>query len=102
LAIQIEENIQAYGKYLPLKHLVIFGGVKQGNQEAALKKGVDILVATPGRFWIYCSGNHQLKNLEIFVLDEADRMLDMGFVHDEKNHRFSSEKTDFIFLCNHA
>jgi ATP-dependent RNA helicase RhlE len=52
LAIQIEENIQAYGKYLPLKHLVIFGGVKQGNQEAALKKGVDILVATPGRFWI--------------------------------------------------
>ena len=52
LAIQIEENINAYGKYLPLKQLVIFGGVKQGNQEAALRKGVDILVATREDFWI--------------------------------------------------
>jgi ATP-dependent RNA helicase RhlE len=85
LAIQIEENIKAYGKYLPLKHLVIFGGVKQGNQEAALKKGVDILVATPGRLLDFISqGIISLKNLEIFVLDEADRMLDMGFVHDVK------------------
>ena len=85
LAIQIEENIKAYGKYLPLKHLVIFGGVKQGNQETALKKGVDILVATPGRLLDFISqGIISLKNLEIFVLDEADRMLDMGFVHDVK------------------
>ncbi len=85
LAIQIEENIKAYGKYLPLKHLVIFGGVKQGNQEAALKKGIDILVATPGRLLDFISqGIISLKNLEIFVLDEADRMLDMGFVHDVK------------------
>jgi len=85
LAIQIEENIQAYGKYLPLKHLVIFGGVKPGNQEAALRKGVDILVATPGRLLDFISqGIISLKNLEIFVLDEADRMLDMGFVHDVK------------------
>lgn len=85
LAIQIEENIKAYGKYLPLKHLVIFGGVKQGNQEAALKKGVDILVATPGRLLDFIAqGIISLKNLEIFVLDEADRMLDMGFVHDVK------------------
>lgn len=85
LAIQIEENIKAYGKHLPLKHLVIFGGVKQGNQEAALRKGVDILVATPGRLLDFIAqGIISLKNLEIFVLDEADRMLDMGFVHDVK------------------
>lgn len=85
LAIQIEENIKAYGKYLPLKHLVIFGGVKQGSQEAALRKGVDILVATPGRLLDFVAqGIISLKNLEIFVLDEADRMLDMGFVHDVK------------------
>jgi len=85
LAIQIEENIKAYGKYLPLKHLVIFGGVKQGNQEIALRKGVDILVATPGRLLDFIAqGIISLKNLEIFVLDEADRMLDMGFVHDVK------------------
>jgi ATP-dependent RNA helicase RhlE len=85
LAIQIEENIHAYGKYLPLKELVIFGGVKQGNQEAALKKGVDILVATPGRLLDFIAqGIISLRNLEIFVLDEADRMLDMGFVHDVK------------------
>ncbi|MEJ5104958.1 DEAD/DEAH box helicase [Chryseobacterium sp. MYb328] len=85
LAIQIEENINAYGKYLPLKELVIFGGVKQGNQEAALKRGVDILVATPGRLLDFIAqGIISLRNLEIFVLDEADRMLDMGFVHDVK------------------
>jgi ATP-dependent RNA helicase RhlE len=85
LAIQIEENIKAYGKYLPLKHLVIFGGVKQGNQETALRKGVDILVATPGRLLDFIAqGIISLKSLEIFVLDEADRMLDMGFVHDVK------------------
>lgn len=85
LAIQIEENIKAYGKYLPLRHLVIFGGVKQGSQENALKKGVDILVATPGRLLDFISqGIISLRNLEIFVLDEADRMLDMGFVHDVK------------------
>ncbi|RMZ58826.1 ATP-dependent helicase [Chryseobacterium nematophagum] len=85
LAIQIEENIKAYGKYLPLKHLVIFGGVKPGNQENALRNGVDILVATPGRLLDFISqGVISLKELEIFVLDEADRMLDMGFVHDVK------------------
>lgn len=85
LAIQIEENIKDFGKYLKLKHLVIFGGVKPGNQEAALRKGVDILVATPGRLLDFIGqGIISLKNLEIFVLDEADRMLDMGFVHDVK------------------
>lgn len=85
LAIQIEESFHAYGRFLPLKTLVIFGGVKQGAQEQALKKGVDILVATPGRLLDFISqGIISLKNLEIFVLDEADRMLDMGFVHDVK------------------
>ena len=85
LAIQIEESFKAYGRHLPLKTLVIFGGVKQGAQEQALKKGVDVLVATPGRLLDFINqGVISLKNLEIFVLDEADRMLDMGFVHDVK------------------
>ncbi|MBS1573280.1 MAG: DEAD/DEAH box helicase [Bacteroidetes bacterium] len=85
LAIQIEENIKAYGQFISLKHLVIFGGVKQGNQEKSLKNGVDILVATPGRLLDFIGqGIISLKQLEIFVLDEADRMLDMGFVHDVK------------------
>jgi ATP-dependent RNA helicase RhlE len=85
LAIQIEESFKAYGRHLPLKTLVIFGGVKQGAQEQAIKKGVDILVATPGRLLDFINqGIISLRNLEIFVLDEADRMLDMGFVHDVK------------------
>jgi ATP-dependent RNA helicase RhlE len=85
LAIQIEESFNSYGKNLPLKKLVVFGGVKQGSQETALRKGVDILVATPGRLLDFIAqGIISLKNLEIFVLDEADRMLDMGFVHDVK------------------
>ncbi len=85
LAIQIEESFNAYGRHLPLRTLVIFGGVKQGAQEAKLRKGVDILVATPGRLLDFISqGIISLKNLQIFVLDEADRMLDMGFVHDVK------------------
>ncbi len=85
LAIQIEENFQAYGKNLKLKSLVIFGGVKQHQQEQQLKRGVDILIATPGRLLDFISqGIIKLHHLEIFVLDEADRMLDMGFVHDVK------------------
>ena len=85
LAIQIEESFKAYGKNLPLKTVVIFGGVKQGAQESALKRGCDILVATPGRLLDFIGqGIVSLKNLDFFVLDEADRMLDMGFVHDVK------------------
>ncbi|WP_374443950.1 DEAD/DEAH box helicase [Epilithonimonas sp.] len=85
LAIQIEENFQAYGKHLKLKSLVIFGGVKQHQQENDIRKGVDILIATPGRLLDFISqGIIKLNHLEIFVLDEADRMLDMGFVHDVK------------------
>lgn len=85
LAIQIEESFKAYGKYTDLKKLVIFGGVPQHAQTIALRRGVDILVATPGRLLDLI--NQQLislQNIEIFVLDEADRMLDMGFVHDVK------------------
>ncbi|MBG6236894.1 ATP-dependent RNA helicase RhlE [Pedobacter sp. CAN_A7] len=85
LAIQIEESFKAYGKNLPLKHQVIFGGVGQKAQTDALHKGVDILVATPGRLLdLMGQGFIHLKDLEIFVLDEADRMLDMGFIHDVK------------------
>ena len=75
----------AYGSGLRLKHLVIFGGVNQGPQTAALQRGVDILVATPGRLLdLMSQGYINLKDVEIFVLDEADRMLDMGFVNDVK------------------
>ncbi len=85
LAIQIEESFRAYGKYLDLKHLVIFGGVSQHNQVNALRRGVDILVATPGRLLDLLNQRHlTLQDIKYFVLDEADRMLDMGFVHDVK------------------
>lgn len=85
LAIQIEESFQAYGKYIDLRHLVIFGGVSQFNQVSALRRGVDILVATPGRLLDLMNQNHvSLRDIQFFVLDEADRMLDMGFVHDVK------------------
>ncbi len=85
LAIQIGESFDAYGKYLKLRHTVIFGGVGQNPQVEALKRGSDILVATPGRLMdLYQQGFVALDRLEIFVLDEADRMLDMGFIHDVK------------------
>ena len=85
LALQIGESFEAYGKYLTLRSTVIFGGVGQAPQVAALKKGVDILIACPGRLNdLVGQGLLDLYNIEIFVLDEADRMLDMGFVHDVK------------------
>ena len=85
LAIQIDESFAAYGKHLRLRHTVIFGGVGQAPQVEALKRGVDILVATPGRLMdLHDQGFISLDKLEIFVLDEADRMLDMGFIHDVK------------------
>ena len=85
LAIQIEESFKAYGKYLNLKHLVVFGGVPQVSQVNALRRGVDILVATPGRLLDLINQNYiSLRDIKFFVLDEADRMLDMGFVHDVK------------------
>ncbi|MEX2588695.1 MAG: DEAD/DEAH box helicase [Chitinophagales bacterium] len=85
LAIQIDESFTAYGKYTGLRNTVVFGGVKQGQQTQKLRKGVDILIATPGRLLdLQQQGFINLRNLEIFVLDEADRMLDMGFIHDVK------------------
>lgn len=85
LALQIHENFCAYGKYLPLRCAVIFGGVSQKPQETALQKGVDILVATPGRLNDLMQQKLiDLKDVELLILDEADRMLDMGFIHDVK------------------
>lgn len=83
LALQIDESFAAYGRHMRLAHCVIFGGVNQNPQVARLKKGVDILTATPGRLNdLIGQGYIDLKNVEIFVLDEADRMLDMGFAQD--------------------
>ena len=83
LAIQIQENLEAYGRHTPLRSTVIFGGVGQNPQVRALKQGVDVLVATPGRLLdLKDQGFVHLDRLEVLVLDEADRMLDMGFIHD--------------------
>lgn len=83
LAIQIKENLEEYGKYTNLRNTVIYGGVKQGKQVERLKRGVDILVATPGRLLdLMNQGFISLANITHFVLDEADQMLDMGFIHD--------------------
>lgn len=85
LAIQIGESFTAYGKYAGVKHTVIFGGVGQKPQTDALKQGMDVLIATPGRLLdLINQGFISLKYLDYFVLDEADRMLDMGFIHDIK------------------
>ena len=85
LAIQISENITAYGKYTGIKNVVVFGGVKQLSQTKALQQGTDILVATPGRLLdLISQGFISLKDVKYFVLDEADQMLDMGFIHDIK------------------
>ncbi len=85
LAIQIDESIAAYGRHTGLTHAVIFGGVSQLPQTQALKRGVDILIATPGRLLdLMQQGYVSLQHLQFFVLDEADRMLDMGFIHDVK------------------
>ncbi|PLY06178.1 MAG: ATP-dependent RNA helicase RhlE [Arcobacter sp.] len=85
LAAQVGENVQTYGKYLPFKSTIIFGGVGINPQKAAIRKGVDILIATPGRLLDLISQDSlDLGRVEFFVLDEADRMLDMGFIHDIK------------------
>ena len=85
LAIQIADSFTSYGKHTGIKNTVIFGGVKQGQQTNALRAGVDVLVATPGRLLdLIQQGFITLKHIEYFVLDEADHMLDMGFIHDIK------------------
>ena len=85
LAIQINESIAAYGRHLAIRHTVIFGGVSQLPQTQALRNGIDILTATPGRLLDLMNQRIiSLNDIEFFVLDEADRMLDMGFIHDVK------------------
>ena len=100
LAIQIEENFKVYSKYLPLSQLCVFGGVGKGSQIAALRKRVDVLIATPGRLLDLCSDGHvNLSKIEILVLDEADRMLDMGFVNDVKKIlRLTPSKKQTLFF----
>lgn len=100
LAIQIGESIKAYGRYLSLHHQVIFGGVSQHSQVQAIRRGVDILVATPGRLIdLIQQGHISLREIKHFVLDEADRMLDMGFVHDVKRiiSRLPSQRQTLFF-----
>ncbi len=85
LAIQIADSLTSYSRYTGIKNAVIFGGVKQMNQTVILRKGIDILVATPGRLLdLMNQGIISLSYIDYFVLDEADRMLDMGFIHDIK------------------
>ncbi|OHE42199.1 MAG: DEAD/DEAH box helicase, partial [Tenericutes bacterium GWF2_57_13] len=85
LALQIKESFDGYGRFLKIRNAVIFGGVSQGSQTDALRAGVDVLVATPGRLLdLMDQGFIHLESLTVFVLDEADRMLDMGFIHDVK------------------
>ena len=83
LAGQIDASLATYGRYTELRHAVIYGGVRQGPQVRALQAGIDILVATPGRLLdLVGQGHVELGAVEILILDEADRMLDMGFIHD--------------------
>ena len=85
LAIQIADSFTDYGKFTGIRNTVVFGGVKQGRQVNALKRGVDVIVATPGRLLdLIDQGYISLKQVKYFVLDEADRMLDMGFINDIK------------------
>ena len=85
LALQIEQNFTSFGRYLPIKCLSVFGGVSQNKQVESIKKGVDVLIATPGRLLdLMHQGYIKLSKIEVLVLDEADRMLDMGFINDIK------------------
>ena len=100
LAIQIGESFDAYGKHLQIRHTVVFGGVSQHAQTRKLQSGVDILVATPGRLLdLMNQGFINLENIEFFVLDEADRMLDMGFIHDVKRviRKLPKQRQTFFF-----
>ena len=100
LALQIEESFREYGKYLKLRSTVIFGGVSQHRQVEALRRGCDILIATPGRLLDLMEQNLlSLNAVKYFVLDEADRMLDMGFIHDMKKviARLPKEKQTCFF-----
>ncbi|MGI4812921.1 MAG: DEAD/DEAH box helicase [Janthinobacterium lividum] len=100
LAAQVEESVRGYGKYLKLRTMTMFGGVGMQPQIEQLKRGVDILVATPGRLLDHAQqGNVDLSRVEILVLDEADRMLDMGFIHDIKRifARLPARRQNLLF-----
>jgi ATP-dependent RNA helicase RhlE len=100
LAAQVEESVRAYGKYLKLRSTVLFGGVGINPQIDALKRGVEIVVATPGRLLDHMQqGTIDVSKLEILVLDEADRMLDMGFIHDIKRvlARLPAKRQNLLF-----
>ncbi len=100
LAIQIGESFETYGKYLGLRHVLVYGGVKQGNQVRALNRGAHVLVATPGRLLDLMNQGHiDLSHLEVFVLDEADRMMDMGFLPDLKRiiQKLPSDRQSLFF-----
>ncbi|VAW54558.1 ATP-dependent RNA helicase RhlE [hydrothermal vent metagenome] len=100
LAAQVAESVEVYGKHLPLKSTVIFGGVSINPQIKKLRNGIDVLVATPGRLLDHMSQNTvDLSKLEILVLDEADRMLDMGFIHDIRKvlARVPKQKQTLLF-----
>jgi len=105
LAAQVAESIATYGKYLPFKCAVVFGGVKINPQIAQLRKGVDILVATPGRLLdLHQQGEVKFSDLEILVLDEADRMLDMGFIHEIRRilKLLPAERQNLLFSATFA
>ncbi|MBL4846203.1 MAG: DEAD/DEAH box helicase, partial [Planctomycetes bacterium] len=100
LAAQIGASATAYGRFLSLKHTVIFGGTGEGNQIRALRSGLDLLVATPGRLLdLMGRGFIDLRSVEFFVLDEADRMLDMGFIHDVRRvvERLPEDRQNLLF-----
>ena len=85
LAAQVRESVNTYSKYLPIRSTAVYGGARIHNQRLKLRKGVDVLVATPGRLLdLHNQKAVNFKNIELFVLDEADQMLDMGFIHDIK------------------
>lgn len=101
LALQVAESFSDYGKYLPLKHVAIFGGVSQHQQVKALREHVDILIATPGRLLDLMNQRHvSLNGIKHLVLDEADRMLDMGFITDVQKilYRMPAQRQTISFL----
>jgi ATP-dependent RNA helicase RhlE len=100
LAVQIDDSFAAYGRYTNIKHTVVFGGVPQQPQVNSLRRGVDVLVATPGRLLdLIGQGHVDMKHIGVFVLDEADRMLDMGFIHDVKRViAFLPQKRQTLFF----
>ncbi|MTW19485.1 DEAD/DEAH box helicase [Allochromatium palmeri] len=105
LAAQVGESVSTYGQHLPLRALQIFGGVGLGPQTTALRRGVDILVATPGRLLDHIGqGNVDLSAIEFFVLDEADRMLDMGFIHDIRRvlKLLPSKRQNLLFSATYS